>query len=120
MVNFFGPLAAEIGLPVWGTSANFNGFRVFASLLHRRHSTDVHQTLHDVWDGTSYIHFRGLLPPKGIWPGAKFTLSPSLALSYIGTIIARHSSSGCQPNFAAWYLHATRRPSRSTLGGRTV
>jgi len=25
MVNF-GPLAAEIGLPVWGTPANFNGF----------------------------------------------------------------------------------------------
>jgi len=27
MVNF-GPLAAEIGLPVWGTAANLNGFRV--------------------------------------------------------------------------------------------
>jgi len=25
MANF-GPLAAEIGLPVWGTPANFNGF----------------------------------------------------------------------------------------------
>jgi len=33
MVNF-GPLAAEIGLPVWGTAANFNGFRVLAALLH--------------------------------------------------------------------------------------
>jgi len=32
MVNF-GPLAAEIGLPVWGTPANFNGFRVLAVLL---------------------------------------------------------------------------------------
>jgi len=30
----FGPLAAEIGLPVWGTPANFNGFRVLAALLH--------------------------------------------------------------------------------------
>jgi len=29
----FGPLAAEIGLPVWGTPANFNGFRVYAALL---------------------------------------------------------------------------------------
>ena len=28
-----GPLAAEIGLPVWGTPANFSGFRVLASLL---------------------------------------------------------------------------------------
>jgi len=32
MVNF-GPLAAEIGLPIWGTPANFNGFRVLAALL---------------------------------------------------------------------------------------
>jgi len=30
MVNF-GLLAAEIGLPVWGTPPNFNGFRSFAS-----------------------------------------------------------------------------------------
>jgi len=33
MVNF-GPLAAEIGAVVWGTPANFNGFRVLAALLH--------------------------------------------------------------------------------------
>jgi len=38
MVNF-GPLAPEIGLPVWGTPANSNGFRVLASLLDRRRST---------------------------------------------------------------------------------
>jgi len=33
MMNF-GKLAAEIGPVVWGTSANFNGFRVLAALLH--------------------------------------------------------------------------------------
>jgi len=33
VVNF-GPLTAEIGWPVWGTPANFNGFCVFAVLLH--------------------------------------------------------------------------------------
>ena len=33
MVNF-GPLAAEIDPVVWGTPANFNGFRVLAALLH--------------------------------------------------------------------------------------
>jgi len=33
MVNF-GPLAAEIDSVVWGTPANFNGFRVLAALLH--------------------------------------------------------------------------------------
>jgi len=40
MVNF-GPLAAEIGLPVWGTPANFNGFRVLAALLHGTLVVDV-------------------------------------------------------------------------------
>jgi len=30
----FGPLTAEIGSGVWDTPANFNGFRVFAALLH--------------------------------------------------------------------------------------
>ena len=33
MANF-GPLAAEINPVVWGTPANFNGFRILAALLH--------------------------------------------------------------------------------------
>ena len=33
MVNF-GPLVAEIDPVVWGTPANFNGFRILAALLH--------------------------------------------------------------------------------------
>jgi len=33
MVNF-SPLVAEILSLVWGTPANFNGFRVLAALLH--------------------------------------------------------------------------------------
>jgi len=33
MVNV-GLLAAEIDSVVWGTPANFNGFRVLAALLH--------------------------------------------------------------------------------------
>jgi len=37
MANF-GLLTAEIDLRVWGTQANFNGFRVLASLLQRRRS----------------------------------------------------------------------------------
>ena len=40
-----GPLAAEVGLPVWGTPANFNGFRVLAALLHRSQVVSVSQTL---------------------------------------------------------------------------
>jgi len=53
------------------------------------------------WAATLYIHFRGLLPPDGISPRAKFTFRPSLAFSYIGSVTARHSSSG-HPNFVAW------------------
>jgi len=44
MVNF-GPLAAEIGLPVWGTPANFNDFRVLAALLHGSQVVSISQTL---------------------------------------------------------------------------
>jgi len=53
--------------------------------------------------GTVYIHFQGLLPSDGILPGANFTLRPSLTFSYIGSITARHSTSGRQSNFTAWY-----------------
>jgi len=50
------------------------------------------------WAGTLYVHFRELLPRYGILPGARFTLCPSLALSSIGSVTARHSSTGRQPN----------------------
>ena len=40
-----GPLTAEIGLPVWGTPAHFNGFRVLAALLHGTLVMGVSQTL---------------------------------------------------------------------------
>jgi len=93
-----------------GRPANFNGFRVLASLLHRRHSI--------FWALNIYIFWA--LALNWILPGVKFTWRPSLGFSYIGSLTARHLSSGRQPNFAAWYLHATGRPSRSTLGGRTV
>jgi len=46
MVTFgFGPLAAEIVSLVWGTPANFNGFRVLAALLHGTVVVGVSQTL---------------------------------------------------------------------------
>jgi len=44
MVNF-GLLAAEILSLVWGTPANFNGFRVLAALLHVSQVVGVSQTL---------------------------------------------------------------------------
>jgi len=53
LVNF-GPLTAEPGWRVWGTPANFNGVRVLASVLQRRRSTEVHQTLHYVWPSAEW------------------------------------------------------------------
>jgi len=50
-------LTAEIGSGVWGTPTNFNGFRVLASLLHRRRSTEDNQTLHDVWPSPGLVHY---------------------------------------------------------------
>ena len=44
MVNF-GLLAADIGPVVWGTPANFNGFRVLAVLLPGSQVVGVSQTL---------------------------------------------------------------------------
>ena len=64
MMNF-GPLTAEIGSGVCGTPANFNGFRVLASLLQRCRSTKANQTVHNVWPspgGAVYIHFRVSCP----------------------------------------------------------
>ena len=128
MVNV-GLLTNEITLRVLGTPTNFNGFRGQPHFA---------RCLAVSWPGTLYIHFWGICTPKGILsgakftlrrkvnfaparsPGAKFTLRPSLALSYTGSVTARHSSSGRQPNFEAWYLHATGRPSRPALGGLTV
>jgi len=60
------------------------------------------QCLTITWAGTLYVHFWRLLPPNGILSSAKFTLPPSLAFSYIGSITAQHSSIGRQRNFAAW------------------
>jgi len=102
-----GPLKAEIGSGVWGTPANFNKFRVLPSLLKQCRSPEANQTLCTVFDrviGWSTVCiFSGTLAADGILPRAKFTLRPTLAFSYIGSVTARHSSSGRQPTFATWY-----------------
>ena len=105
MANF-GPLTVEIGLPVWGTPASFNRFRVLASLLQRRRSPEASQTLHDLWPSPGLVYmytFLEAFAPDGILLRAKFTLRPSPACSYIGSVTARHSSSRSEPNVAAWY-----------------
>jgi len=84
MVNF-GPLRAEIVSLVWGTPANFNGFRVLASLLHRRRTTEVKQALQDVrpCPGLLRYAFRGLLPRNVIFATCKIHFaSKSCVLLY--------------------------------------
>jgi len=44
-----------------GTQANFNGFRVLASLLHRRRSTEVNHALYNVWPSPGLVHYLGAL-----------------------------------------------------------
>ena len=40
-----------------GTPVNFDGFHVLAALLQRRRSTEVNQTLHDVWPSPGLLHY---------------------------------------------------------------
>ena len=54
MVNF-GPLATEIDPVVWGTPANFNGFRILAALLHGTLVVGIGQTLRRWTEGATYI-----------------------------------------------------------------
>jgi len=55
----FGPLTAEIGILVWGTPANFNGFCILPSLLQQRRSPEGNQTLHDAWPSPVLVHIFG-------------------------------------------------------------
>ena len=120
MVNF-GLLAAEIDLPVeFGAPQQISrvsrlGF-VIAPTSHNGGQPHFARYLAVSWAGTLCIHFWGLLSPQGILPGAKFTLRPNLAFSYIGSFTARHLSSGRQANFAAFsrgrHLYSEGRPLR--------
>ena len=126
----FDPLTAEIVWRVWGTPVNFNGFRILASLLHRRRSTEVKQTLHDVRLSPSlvrYIYtFWGLLPLTKFWQMqnslcVQVLRSPILAALLHGTRVAAVSQTklcgvvqGMElRNFRrGHHLYSAERPSR--------
>jgi len=95
------PLTAEIGSGVCSTPANFNGFRVLASLLHRRLSTEVNQTLHNVWTSPALVHY--IYTFRGSCPLTEFChvqnwLCVQVLRSPLFRVIAQHSSSGRQPS----------------------
>jgi len=57
MFSQYGELVPTSGwdrLASFGTPANFNGFRVLASLLQRRCSTEINRTLYCVWPSAWY------------------------------------------------------------------
>jgi len=118
MVNF-GPLAAEIGPVVRDSPANFNGLRFLASLLQRRRSTESNQTLHNVWPLpglVDYIYiFGGCCPVTEFFQVQNSLCVLEVLRSPIGSVTARHSSSGREPNFAALstgrHLYSAERPS---------
>jgi len=104
MANF-SPLTAEITSVVWGTQQIST---VFASWLRYcsdapRKPTKMCMMFGRLLGWYTIYTFSGVLAPMGISPGAKFTLYPSRALSYICSVTAQHSSSGRQLNLAAWY-----------------
>jgi len=70
MANF-GPLAAEIVSLVWGTPANFDGFRFLAALLHGTLVVGVSQTLRRWTESATYIrqggHHVGHWPTFRVW-----------------------------------------------------
>jgi len=92
----FGPLA---GFTSFGQPSKFQrvsriGFVTVPTSLNKR-QPNFARYLAVSWAGTLYIYtFSRAVAPKGILPGAKITLRPSLVLSYIGSVIARLSSSG--------------------------
>jgi len=119
----FSLLAAEIISLIWGTPSNFNGFRVLASLLQRRLSTEANQTLHNVWPLPGLVDYVFIF--GGCCSVTEFCqVQNSLCVlqvlrSPIGSLTARQSSSGREPNFAALctgrQLYSAGRPSRWAL-----
>ena len=124
MVNF-SPLTADIGSLVGGTPANFNRFHLILGVITAPTSLTGVQpnfarprclTVSMRWYAYYIGHtFSGALNCPltefcQVLPGAKFILRPSFALSFVGSVTARQSSSGRQPNFAAFYKEWNYRP----------
>ena len=122
--GILGPLADEILLLVWDTPANFNGFHILVSLLQRRRSTEANLTLHDVWPLpvlVDYIYIFGSCCTVTEFCHVQNSLCvlQQVLRSSIGSVTARHSSSGHKPNFTALstgrHLYSAGQPSRWAL-----
>jgi len=118
MLNF-SLLAAEIVSLVRGAPANFSGFRVLASLLQQRRSTEANQSLHSVWPLprlVDYIYtFGGSCSVTEFRQVQNSLCVLHVLCSPVGSVTAWQSSSGREPNFVALStgrLYLAWQPSR--------
>jgi len=96
-------------------STDFALWRRYCTDVAQRRSTKLCRMFDRLLGWYTIYTFSGALAPNGILPDAKFTLSPSRAFSYIGSVTARHSSSDRQPNWGVQHrgrqLYSAGRPS---------
>jgi len=87
MVNF-GLLTAEICWRVWGTPANFNGFRIVEALLLGNLVVGVSQTLRRWTEGATYIRqgddHVGHLPTFQLW--SPYVIGQTIIFSCCGLL----------------------------------
>jgi len=105
MVNV-GLLAADIGLPVWGTPANFNDFASwlrYCSDVAQRRPTKLCTIFGRLLDWYIIYTFLGAFAALWNFGTCKIHFASKSAFLYIGSVTAWHSSSWPQLNFAAWY-----------------
>ena len=85
MVNF-GLLTAEISPVVWGTPANFNGFRVFAALLHGSQVVGISAKLCSIEQRAPLMFSRATIT-LGIGPHSSFIYVATCKLEVFKWII---------------------------------
>jgi len=114
MVNF-GPLAAEIIPLVWGTPANFNGFRVLASNLLHSQTAALNR---------GRLLYSARRPSR--WALATFLVLCILRCSdgkYVGVSKQNDASDTgwiSLSNCFEWVSHEWEFPSLSSAGGMTI
>jgi len=74
----------------WDRFVSYGHPSILASLLHRRRSKEVNQTLHDLWPSSGLVHYRELLPLTELSQaqnslGVQILRSPILAALLHGT-----------------------------------
>jgi len=115
MVNS-GPITAENCWRVWGTPANFHGFRVLATLLHGTPAAGVSQTLRRWTEGATYIrqggHHNGHWPTFLVYYVIEARLpAPTTPIRYDIVRLCRQTSSTCA-NHRTWHFVEQKNRSR--------